>query len=366
MPRTVLQLLICSLLVGFTTCSLGQELAAPGAAEDATKTTEVTASSGADAEAAAETDEVATAVEDVATADESKTGKMVLVVGAGGAPEYQAAFSEWAENWKLAAQQSGLDFVAIGTSSTDGNDRDVLKEELEKSFGESAQPLWLVMIGHGTHDRNVTKFNLRGPDVSAADLQEWLAPAERPLIVIGGFSCSGGMLNTLQGENRVVITATNSGVELNYSRFGGFLAEAVGDLEADLDHDDQVSLLEAYLLASSNVARFYESDARLATEHSLLEDNHDGKGTSADFFVGIRASGRAKDGSALDGRLAHRYILIPSENAPNLSPAQLAERDRLESEIESLRDRKTSLSEDDYFDQLEALMISMAKLYNAE
>jgi len=33
--------------------------------------------------------------------------------------------------------------------------------------------------------------------------------------------------------------------EQNYSRFGGFLAEAIGGSEADLDKDGQTSLLEA-------------------------------------------------------------------------------------------------------------------------
>ena len=143
------------------------------------------------------------------------------------------------------------------------------------------------------------------------------------------------------------------------------MAESLTDIGADIDHDEQVSLLEAFLLASSKVARFYESESRLATEHSLLEDNEDGKGTTADFFSGIRAEGTAKDGSALDGQGAHRFILLHSKNAPTLSAEQLVARDKLEAQIESLRAKKKSMSVDEYYEQLEELMLDLAKLYEA-
>ena len=289
-------------------------------------------------------------------------GEMIVVIGAGGTEEYAQTFSHWADQWKAAAAESNIGYHEIRQSS-EKSDREQLKEMIDQFAAAHQTPLWLVLIGHGTYDRKEGKFNLRGPDVSAAELKEWLDKCKRPLIAVNSFSCSGAFLNPLHGENRVVITATNSGAELNYSRFGGYLAESLNDEAADLDHDDQVSLLEAYLLASSKVARFYEADARLATEHSLLEDNHDGKGTPADFFVGIRAEGKAKTGEAPDGRLAHRYILVPSKNAPQLAAEQIADRDRLENEIESLRDRKKSLDEDDYYDQLEVLMLQLAELY---
>jgi hypothetical protein len=221
-----------------------------------------------------------------------------------------------------------------------------------------------VLIGHGTFDRDVAKFNLRGPDVSAAELAAWCTEVRRPMIVVNCSSCSSPFLTALAGEGRVIVTATRSGSEQNYSRFGGYLASAVTDIQADLDHDDQVSLLEAYLFASSNVARFYEEESRLATEHALLEDNNDGKGTPADFFVGTRVAKKAKEGVP-DGRLAHRYILVPSKNAPRLTPERLAERDALEADIELLRDRKSELDEDEYYQQLEEIMVQLAKLYEA-
>ena len=290
---------------------------------------------------------------------------MIVVVGAGGTDQYAKVFSQWADNWQQTASLAHAVYEEIGTKDTgSANDRDLLKASIAQAKVETAQPLWLVLIGHGTYDREVAKFNLRGPDVAATDLAEWLEGLERPLIVINCSASSGPFLKVLQGKGRVIVTATASGAEQNYARFGEFLSSAWTEAAADLDHDDQISLLEAFLLASSRVARFYEDASRLATEHALLEDNADGKGTSADFFVGIRASKKARDGAAPDGRLAHRYVLVPSKTTAQLSPEQLAERDRVEAAIESLRDRKASFSEDEYYQQLEPLMVELASLYS--
>ena len=77
----------------------------------------------------------------------------------------------------------------------------------------------------------------------------------------------------------MVVTATRSGSELNFARFGQYLADAIGDPQADLDKDGQVSLLEAFLMASGRVAEFYRTRIELATEHALIDDNGDRLGT---------------------------------------------------------------------------------------
>ena len=170
-----------------------------------------------------------------------------------------------------------------------------------------------MLIGHGTFDGHTAKFNLRGPDVTAEELAEWLKPLKRPLAVINCASASAPFINRLAGENRVVITATKSGDEQNFARFGQYISAAIADPAADLDKDGQVSLLEAYLTACRQVAEFYEQEARLATEHALLDDNGDGLGTPAAWFRGLRATQRAKDGAALDGTRAHQFHLVASD-----------------------------------------------------
>ena len=100
------------------------------------------------------------------------------------------------------------------------------------------------------------------PGCPAAELAVWLKPFRRPLAVINTASCSAPFLNLLSAANRVVITATRSGYEQNYTRFGQYLAEALADPGADLDKDGQVSLLEAFLTASHQAAEFYKVQGR--------------------------------------------------------------------------------------------------------
>jgi len=223
--------------------------------------------------------------------------------------------------------------------------------------------LWLVLIGHGTFDGKEAKFNLRGPDCSASELAGWLQPFHRPVAVVNTASASGPFINKLSAPGRVVITATRSGNENNYARFGQYLAEAITDPEADLDKDGQTSLLEAFLIASRRVGEFYQLEGRLATEHALLDDNGDGLGTPADWFRGIRAVKKAKDGAALDGVRAHQFHLIRNEAERNLPPAVRLKRDELELEIARLREAKNQMDEDGYYSSLEKLLLQMARLY---
>ncbi len=52
--------------------------------------------------------------------------------------------------------------------------------------------------------------------------------------------------------------------------------EQTGAIVADLDKDGQVSLLEAFLIASRRTLEFYKVEGRIATEHALIDDNGDG------------------------------------------------------------------------------------------
>ena len=297
----------------------------------------------------------------LAVANTMDADDILVVVGAGGTDEYSSMFNEWAEEWKTVAGEAKFDLQEIG--KTEPNSYAALQSAISARSKSGDSPLWIVLIGHGTFDKKLAKFNLRGKDVEARELADWLKPCDRPLILINAFSCSGAFLEPLQAPNRVVITATKNGAELNFSRFGKHMAAALSDMSADLDHDDQVSLLEAFLLASSKVKQFYESDARLMTEHALLEDNHDGKGVSADFFKGIRAVRSAKSGEVLDGQHAHRYIIRSSPDAVKLTADEIATRDRIETEIELLRAKKQNMFPDEYYQELEMLMLELAKLY---
>lgn len=296
-------------------------------------------------------------------ADEGRPAVLV-VVGAPGTDEYGQQFHEWAGRLKTAADRGQAAFTAIGLGEEAGKaDRDRLKDWLAKQPPASSEALWLILIGHGTFDGKTARFNLRGPDVSSAELAEWLKPFQRPLAIINCASASGPFLNELSGKNRVVIAATRSGYEHNLTRFGEYFSAAIADPQADLDKDQQVSLLEAFLSAAAGVREFYASDARLATEHPLLDDNGDKLGTPADWFQGVRVTKTAKEGATPDGLRAGQMHLVRSSFEEQLPPAVRERRDQLERDLAALKQRKSKLPEAEYLGQLEPILLELARLY---
>jgi hypothetical protein len=292
---------------------------------------------------------------------------VVVAVGAAGEEEFGKEFMKWAELWEKAGARAGAKYIAIGVGPTNEiTDLSFLKQTLETEPKESSAELWLVLIGHGTFDGKEAKFNLRGPDMSATELAEWLKPFRRPIAVINSASSSSPFINKLSAPERVIVTATRSGYEQNYARFGQFIAEAIADPTADLDKDERTSLLEAFVMASRRVQEFYEAEGRLATEHALLEDNGDGLGTPADFFRGVRAVKKPAEGATVDGLRAHQLHLVRSEREQKMPPETRVRRDELELAVARLRDSKGKLGEDEYYRRLENLMTELAKLYRGQ
>ncbi len=297
-----------------------------------------------------------------ALADERAT--VIVVAGAPGEDEYAAVFTQQSEAWSKVCAQAGAKPIFVGLDAVGATtDRDRLKQQLEAETKEGTGELWLVLIGHGTFDGREAKFNLRGSDLTASDLAEWLKPFKRPLALIDTASASAPFLTKLAGPGRVVVSSTRSGSEHNYARFGKFFAEAIADPKSDLDKDGQVSLLEAFLSASQRTTEFYKTEGRLATEHALIDDNGDGLGTPADWFRGVRATKRAKDDSTLDGTRAHQFHLVRSAAEQQLAPEARARRDALELKIAKLRETKAKTTEVKYFAELEKLLLELAAVY---
>ena len=288
---------------------------------------------------------------------------VVAVVGAAGEEEFQKQFAQWSEHWEKSAKTGEAEFSVIGTDPDKTNDLAQLQETLAK-LPHEGEPLWLVLLGHGTFDGKDAKFNLRGPDFSASELAKWLQPFTRPLVVINTASSSAPFLNALSRSNRVIITATRSGHEQNFARLGKYLSESIGSAEADLDKDGQTSLLEAFVSAARQTADFYKEEGRLATEHALLDDNGDGLGTQADWFRGVRAVKKPEKGG-LDGLRAHQLHLVRNDQEKKLAPEVRLRRDEIELAISRLREAKTTMKDDEYYQQLEPLLLEMARLYDS-
>jgi hypothetical protein len=290
---------------------------------------------------------------------------VMIVAGAHGDEEFAADFELQVTNWIDVSRRAGAEHVLVGADPVQsGTDRERLQQALADEPKEGNGELWIVVIGHGTFDGREAKLNLRGPDVSATEMAEWLQPFRRPLAIVITTSASAPFMSKLSGEGRVVVTSTRSGHEHNYARFGKFLAEALPDPRSDLDKDGQISLLEAFLSASHRTAEFYQAEGRLATEHALIDDNGDGLGTPADWFKGVRATKRARDGATLDGARAHQFHLVRSHAEQQLSGELRAQRDQLELEVAKLRERKLKMAEDVYYRELEKLMLQLAALYD--
>jgi hypothetical protein len=291
-------------------------------------------------------------------------GQSVLtVIGAGGEDEFRKQFEQWAIHWEEAAKAGEAEFLSVGTEAEGTNDIAQFQEALTK-LSKEGEPLWLVLLGHGTFDGKEAKFNLRGPDVSAADVSKWLRPFTRPLVIINTASSSAPFLNALSRSNRVIITATRSGHEQNFARLGKYLSETIASAEADLDKDGQTSLLEAFVSAARQTGDFYKSEGRLATEHALLDDNGDGLGTQADWFRGVRAVKKPEKGG-IDGLRAHQLHLVRNEQEKKLTDEVRRRRDEIELAISKLRESKATAKEEEYYQQLEPLLLEMARLYES-
>lgn len=295
-------------------------------------------------------------------AAEPVRGELILVIGTGGTADFDTHFRDLARRWRDAAALGSLSVMTIGLDeSTESTDRQQLEAALSNANSDADRPLWLVLIGHGTFDGRSTKLNLRGPDVTHDEIGSWLQPVTRPVAIIGAHSASGPLIESAGGPRRVVITATKNAAEINFSHFGDYLITALADPTADLDKDDQVSLLEGFLRATRLTRDFYSADGRLETEHPLLDDNHDQRGTRAESFVGTTPL--ASEGEPTpDGARAHQWKLIPSAHEQQLPPEISQQRDALELQLFDLKNRKAGLTEDEYYRQLEVILLQIAEL----
>ena len=295
--------------------------------------------------------------------------ELCIVVGAGGEDKYGELFAEWSGAWEKLATDSGIgiEIVKPAMDGSSGMQKERLTNYL-KGLPKTGAPLWIVLIGHGTFNSVEAKFNLEGPDMSADELSNLLDSFDREVVVVNCTSSSGPFVPKLSSPKRVVVTATRSGDEYNFSYFGGYLPAAFGDAMADLDRDEQVSLLEAVLYSAAKTRKFYETEGRILTEHALIDDNGDDAGTPAEWYRGLRLTRKpVGDAVVADGMKAHQLHLVASGAEDAFSAEMLAERNELENQVTFLRDMKSEIDVEDYYRRLERLMVRMANLYgNAE
>src|SRR5580693_10455868 len=159
----------------------------------------------------------------------------VTVAGLGGEPDYEQRFTALAKDldklFKAAANDAHV-YTFTGSDATKARLTDTLGQIAREAKPEDE--FTLILIGHGSYDGEVYKFNLPGPDISGEDLALLCdrIPAKRQLIV-NTTSASGGSIGALQKAGRIVITATKTGTEKNATVFARYWVEALGDASTD-------------------------------------------------------------------------------------------------------------------------------------
>lgn len=281
----------------------------------------------------------------------------VTVAGLGGEPEYDQRFTGLAQDLDKVLRKSGGDtqvFTLTGKDSTRSHLTEILNRVSSQARPEDS--LVLILIGHGSYDGVEYKFNLVGPDISAAQLAALCdRVSAKQQLVVNTTSASGGSVPVLSRPGRAVIAATKTGTEKNATVFCRYWVEALHDPDADVDKNEAISALEAFQYAERKTAGYYETEKRLATEHAVFEDTGSGEA--------VRAPSRESG----EGLMLSSFTLVrfgAAEKAAN-DPAKhalLAKKEELERQIDTLKYQKAAMPEEDYKKQLTAALVELARV----
>lgn len=291
---------------------------------------------------------------------------LLIIVGLAGNPEHGELFHKWGASLAEAAAHVGVaddrlvylvdEKGEADTRATGRSTRQEIQAALD-GFAKAAAPddaVFIVLIGHGSYNNDVARFNLPGPDMAPADFDAIIRRLPtRNVVFVNTSSSSGPFVAALSGAGRTVITATRSGAEQFATLFGGYFIDAFTSESADADKDRRISMLEAFQYARSEVARAYEREGLLATEHALLDDNGDKEGSQDPSPTG-------KDGKlAATLSLGSAADAAPLPEDPRLRALYL-ERRELERRVEALRLLKESMNPARYASELETLVTELA------
>ena len=265
---------------------------------------------------------------------------VTIVQGLGGLPEYDDKFADQAQKI-YDASITLADASHVTSMAGDDATRSALLihfQNLAESMNEDDRAA-IYLVGHGSYDGEQYKFNIPGPDITDADLVEILEsfPGQNHFLV-NTSSTSGAILDGLESDQRVIITATRNGNEKNATEFGNYFAAALASDIADINKNNNVSIQEAFDFAERSVAEFFESSGKLATEHPQI------RGEGAASFS-----------------LARVEPLATSDENPRIN-ALISRRLELDTEIESLQLRRNEFSNVEYIQNLQALILESAEI----
>lgn len=289
----------------------------------------------------------------------AETRWAVIVSGASGGEKYAEQMKTWradlqsalvdrynfkAENVRVLVDET----VKTGEVANAANVRKVFSEI--KTKGAKDDFVLVVLLGHGTYDGDVAKFNLVGPDLTEKDWTDLLSGISGRLAVVNTTEASFPFLASLTSKGRIVITATDSAAQKYATVFPEYFVKSIKEASSDLDKNGRTSIFEVFAAASAAVKQHYEQRGQLATERALIDDNGDGKGREA--------SAEGPDGGF--ARIAYLDAENPAEAANPELAALVRRRRALEAEAEELKLKKGEMPEAEWNAQFEKLMIDLA------
>ena len=286
---------------------------------------------------------------------------VVIVSGASGGEKYAEQQKKWrteltvflTSNFSIPdANVVVLDEESTGTAQATADNVRALLSDLRRRVTRD-DTLLLVLLGHGTFDGADAKFNLVGPDMSAPQWKAAVDGIAGRLVIINTTEASYPFLEELSKTGRVIITATDSAQQRFATVFPEYFIRSLADLSSDLDKNGRISLWEAFTSASAGVKKHYEQRGQLSTERPLLDDNGD--------RVGREADAPGEDGAA--ARAIYFNADPPTMVAGNPAVAELERaRQLLERHLEELKARKALMTDEQYQNELETILIELARV----
>jgi hypothetical protein len=287
----------------------------------------------------------------------------LIVTGASGADAYEQKYQTWRTSF-TATLVDGFKYdpqriITLAEREGPGVQK-ATRENVQRSLADLRKrltredQLLVLLIGHGTSlDGDEAKFNLVGPDLTAAEWTDLLKPLPGRLVFVNTTGASFPFLRRVAARGRVVLTATDSAAQQFETVFPEFFIKAFADEAADLDKNGRVSVWEAFTYASDGVRQWFEQKGQLPTERPLLDDTGAG--------VGREAQNPGTDGAV--ARITYlepdAALALPADTALAVLVKRRAE---LEASLEELKARKESTPPEQYEAELEKLLIEIAKV----
>ena len=216
-----------------------------------------------------------------------------------------------------------------------------------------------VFIGHGTSDEKTAKFVIAGPDITGDEFADQLASfVEQDIVVVHTTSSGYPFCTALSAPGRVILCATRSRAETYDTVFAPFFLEALDQHAADRDKNGRLSMFEAFGFVREKVKTWYADQDRLSSEHPTLDDNGDGRfHTHPDP---VKDEGRWAQVAYLDTLTASLPEAVAGQASESLRTLT-AKAQALERSVVLLRNQKAELTADDYQQQMETLLIELAR-----